>query len=129
MGDDAAVVEALYEAFRRGDIDAILGMVDTEVEWSIPRTAPRGGSYKNRAGMLEFLRSLVEAWDSLAVDVEAVGEITPGLVASVIRVSGSLKGHGEVSFGSVQVFTIDDGVIMRMREFVDVDGPVGAPKA
>jgi hypothetical protein len=73
--------------------------------------------------------TIVEAWDSLAVDVEAVGEITPGLVASVIRVSGSLKGHGEVSFGSVQVFTIDDGVIMRMREFVDVDGPVGAPKA
>jgi ketosteroid isomerase-like protein len=129
MGDNAAVVQALYEAFRRGDIDAILGMVDPEVEWSASRSLPYGGPYERREGLLAFFQGIARAWRALTIEVEAMGEIGPGLVASVFRASGSLRGHGEASFEAVQVFTVEGGLITRVREYVDLDEPLGEPRA
>jgi ketosteroid isomerase-like protein len=125
VGDDAAVVQAAYEAFGRGDIEAILGMVDPAVEWSAPRTLPQGGQFKGADGVLAFFQGIGGAWDPLTVEVEAVGAISPGLVAGVVRGAGSLRADGEASYGAVHLFTVEGGRITRFREYVDLDQALG----
>jgi ketosteroid isomerase-like protein len=124
MAENAAVVQALYDAFRPGDIDGILGLVDSEVEWSASLALPRGGTYMGRAGVLAYFQAVTAAWRSFTVEVEAVGEISPGLVASVVQAYGSLRGHGDASFGAVHIFNIEDGLITRFREYGHLEVPL-----
>ena len=121
MGEDAGVVEAAYEAFGRGDIEAVLGMLDPAVEWSAPLTLPQGGQFRGTDGVLAFFQRLGGAWDPMVLEVEAVGEVGPGLVAGVVRGSGSLQGGDKASYGAVHLFSIEAGRITKFREFVDLD--------
>ena len=122
MGESAtAVVEAAYEAFGRGDIEGVLALLDPAVEWFAPQTLPQGGQFRGADGVLAFFQGLGGAWDPLGLEVEAVGEVGPGLVAGIVRGSGSLRGGGEAAYGAVHLFDVEGGRITRFREFVDLD--------
>ena len=124
MGENAAVVEAAYEAFGRGDIEAVLGMLDADVEWSVPMTVPHGGTFKGVDGVLSFFQGLGGKWDGLGLDVETVADIGPDQAVGIVRASGTRTGGGAESYGTAMVFTIRDGKIARFREFVDLDAPL-----
>ena len=126
MGTNAAVVEAAYEAFGRGDIEAVLGMLDPDVEWSTPQTVPHGGTFKGVDGVLSFFQGLGAVWDGLSLDVESVSDAGPNLAVGVVRASGTIRGKGAASYGTAMVFTIDNGKITRFREYVDLDAPITA---
>jgi ketosteroid isomerase-like protein len=126
MGETAAVVKAAYEAFGRGDIEAVLGMLDPAVEWSSPRTLPHGGQFSGTDGALAFFQGLGGAWDPLGLDVESVSDVGAGVVAGVVRASGSLRKGGAASYGAVHLFTIKGGKITKFREYVDVDDALSA---
>jgi ketosteroid isomerase-like protein len=125
MAGNKAVVEAAYEAFGRGDIEAVLGMLDASVEWSAPLTLPQGGEFRGVDGALAFFQGLGAAWDPLGLEIEGVGEVGPDLVVGVVRGTGSLRDGAAASYGAAHVFTIAGGKITRFREFVDLDGPLG----
>ena len=124
MGENAAVVEAAYEAFGRGDIEAVLGMLDDDVVWSAPLTVPHGGTYKGVDGVLSFFQGLGAQWDGLTLDVETVADIGADQAVGIVRANGARKGGGAASYGTAMVFTIRNGKIARFREFVDLDAPL-----
>jgi hypothetical protein len=126
MGSDASVVEAAYAAFGRGDIPAVLDLLDPAVEWSTPATLPQGGRFAGKDGVASFFQGIGAAWESLGLEVEAVGELADGLVVGVVRGSGPLRAGGTGSYGAVHLFTIQAGKIARFREYVDLDGPLSA---
>jgi ketosteroid isomerase-like protein len=126
MSDGAAVVQAAYEAFGKGDIEGVLAMLSPDVEWSAPATLPQGGHFTGLDGALEFFKGLVATWDPLSLDVEAVGEVGPGLVAGIVRGSGSLRDGSPASYGAVHIFNVKDGKVIRFREYVDLDRAIGS---
>jgi ketosteroid isomerase-like protein len=100
-----------------------MGQAD-DVEWTVPRTVPHGGSFLGRDGVGEFFSGLAEKWDGLDIDIEAVvddGEHAVGIGRS----RGTLRGAGESGYGFTHVFTVRDGRVVRFREYVDVDAPLG----
>ena len=122
MGSKAQVVQQAYEAFGRGDIPAIVGMLDDGVVWSSPGTLPHGGTFKGPDEVARFFSGLAAAWDGLGLDVEAVDEIGGDLVVGVVRASGTRSGTGAAAdFGAVHVFDVRDGRITRFREYADLD--------
>jgi ketosteroid isomerase-like protein len=123
MGDNIAIVQHAYESFLRGDIRKVVDLLDPDIVWTVPRAVPHGGVFRGIEGVREFFDGVGAAWKPLALDLETVGEIGPGQVAGMARVSGVLAGD-DVSYRCIHVFTLVDGKITSFREFLDLDAPL-----
>jgi ketosteroid isomerase-like protein len=123
MGN-ADVVASAYEAFGRGDIPALVDLLDDRVEWSSPMTLPQGGQYKGKDGVVRFFESVGAAWATLSLTVESTGEITDDLVVAVVDLTGELRDGGPATYGSMHAFTVRGGKIVQFREYTDLDKPL-----
>ena len=120
MAAGAEVIQEAYDAFGRGDIPAVLGMLDENVDWRSPEVLPQGGSFNGREAVGGFFAGIGEHWDDFQVDFNQV--IDGGdTVVGVGETRGDLKGTGQAAYGFTHVFTVQDGRIVRFREYVDPD--------
>jgi ketosteroid isomerase-like protein len=62
------VIASVYEAFQRGDIPRILGMVAANATWRQEKTVPWGGDYRGPEGAAEFFRKLDATMETVAFD-------------------------------------------------------------
>jgi ketosteroid isomerase-like protein len=118
-------VAAIYEAFGRGDIPAILDRVAPDVEWEygqpstdVPWLQPRRG----REGAGEFFASLAvlefHRFDVSALLADATGTIVVGLC----QVEVSIRGTGVrfVEEDEAHLFHFNaEGLVQRFRHRVD----------
>jgi uncharacterized protein len=118
------VVEQAYEAFGKGDIPALLDLLDDGVEWSSPKSLPQGGSFRGKDGVGNFFAGVGAAWDPLEVEVEVIDDLGGELVVGVVHLSGTLRGGGSAGYGAAHVFTVHGNKITRFREYVDADGTI-----
>jgi ketosteroid isomerase-like protein len=125
VGARTQVVEQAYDAFGRGDIPAILELLDDGVEWTAPATLPQGGSYKGREEVGSFFAAVGSAFERLEVEPEGMGEVGDELVVAVVRLNGTRRGGGPAGWGAVHAFSVRDGRITRFREYTDLDAPLG----
>ena len=122
MGDNTKVVQQAYEAFGRGDIPALLQLLDGDVQWTSPKSLPHGGHFSGPSGVGKFFEGLGVNWSNLVVDVEAVGDLGRDTVVGIVRADGTRVAGGKDGYGAVHVFTVDRGKITRFREYVtDLD--------
>jgi len=126
MADNVSTVMAIYEAFGRGDVPAILERLDPEVEWekgqretTVPWLRPRHG----REGAAEFFQTVAEQSE---VEVfEPVGEPMAGehTVAVPTRFRARVKDSGAIVGGDFQVHVWwfgDDGQVTGFRHVHDL---------
>ena len=125
MGARAQLVQEAYAAFGRGDIPAILGMLDEGVEWTAPEVLPQGGTFKSREEVGRFFAGVDAAWERLDVAPEASGEVGDDLVVAVVRLDGTRRGGGPSGWGAVHVWDVRDGRVTRFREYTDLGAPLG----
>jgi hypothetical protein len=65
MTDHAATIHATYEAFTRGDIEAVLGSLDPKIEWVEAAGFPYAGTYTGPEAILSgVLARLGTEWDA-----------------------------------------------------------------
>jgi uncharacterized protein len=121
MADNVEVVRSAYAAFGRGDVGAIVELLDDSVHWSSPATLPQGGDFTGKDGVKRFFEGVGANWEVLEIDLESVGEIGAGLVVGVVRGSGSLRTGQPAQYGAMHAFTVEGGKVTSFREFVDVD--------
>ena len=126
MTANSDVVNRAYSAFASGDIAALLDTLSDDVEWSSPTTLPHGGEFSGRDGVLTFFQGIGAMWESLEVDVEAIGDAGDSLVLAVVRASGTRRGGEASGYGAAHAFEVRDGSIIRFREYVDLDEPLGS---
>lgn len=72
---DVATVRAIYTAFARRDLDAVLALVDGDVEVVAVGTARRLGRtepYRGHDGLREYFADAARAWDELTIHPEDV---------------------------------------------------------
>ena len=120
MAAGAQVVEEAYEAFGRGDIPGVLEKFDENIDWNVPEAVPHGGHFEGRDAVGGFFQGLGERWEDFGIDIEEV--IDGGdEVVGIGRAHGNLKGTGEAAYGFTHVFTVQDGQVVRFREYVDPD--------
>jgi len=114
------IVRGVYEAFGRGDVQAVLGVMAEEFEWYEAEGMPYGGLYRNWEAVAEnVLGPLIEDipnFEATPVEFIASGDT----VAAVVRYTGSGKANGkQLDLPAVHVWDIRDGKIARFRQFVD----------
>jgi ketosteroid isomerase-like protein len=111
-------VKSAYEAFDRGDIEAVLEALDDDIEWNVPAVLPHGAQAKGRDEVGEFFQDLAEKWSEF--QVEASDFVSSGSRICVIgEARGKVEGVG-ASYGFVHAWTVDDeGALTKFEEFVD----------
>jgi len=91
--NEQAVVELIYAAFQRGEIQTILDQLAQDVFWRQPASVPWGGDYVGPAEVGAFFAKLNEIVETTGFEVEdnlAVrdGIVTYGYYASRNRATG-----------------------------------------
>jgi ketosteroid isomerase-like protein len=116
---NAALVQSLYDAFGRGDIQFILNNLADNVEWTLegPSIIPYAGKRKGIAQVKQFFEALGTTQKNQKLTMEpliAKGDVVAGLGRYSATVTSTSK-----SFDSAlsHFFTIRNGKVVR---FVDV---------
>jgi ketosteroid isomerase-like protein len=114
------LVRGAYDAFARGDVPAVLGILSPDVEWTEAEGFPYGGTYNGPAAVLEgvFTRLGTE-WDGFAA---VPGEFVDGgdVIVALGSYSGTYKATGK-SFRAdfAHVWKLRDGKAEKFVQYVD----------
>jgi ketosteroid isomerase-like protein len=117
---NVAVVERLFEAVARGDIEGALRLVGPDGEWVNPDYAMEPGTRRGLDGVRVALTALIDSFAELRFDLSE----TTGLDGRVL-VIGTFSGVGrasDVAFGSQTfgaVLTLAEGLVQRYEWFLD----------
>ena len=115
--DNAELLRDTYEAFARGDIPSVIGVLDEDIEWNVPAVLPHGAHVRGRDEVGAFFQKLASTWDEFGLEVDDL--VASGdRVCAIGRANGTLDG-GQASYGLVHAWTMRDGACLRFDEYVD----------
>ena len=112
---NVAIVMSLYDAFRSGDNATPFELYDPDIVWRVnvldmPDMAP---VYYGHAGVREFWRRWLAAWEQIEFDVVAVEEIEDGVVvAELTQVSRGRSSGVEIPSHWFQVWRLRGGKVI-----------------
>ena len=111
-----------YDAFNRGDIDAVMDLMDPEIEWQEPDVegAPaRGTHHGPEAVANNVFGSVEEHWDEFQVVAEEFLDAGDRVVVlGHFRVRGKATGKS-VDAPFAHVWTLRDGKVVHHHNYVD----------
>ena len=110
-----------FEAFNRGDIDAVLERLAPDVEIYADPGLPNSGNFHGHEGALLWFERWLEAWETFTIEPEEIIPVGDELVVCVLQ-RGRGRGSGvEVSMRIAYVMTIRDGKTTRLHLYPDKD--------
>jgi uncharacterized protein len=126
--ENVAVIRRAFDAYTRGDIDAVLALCAEDILVTqapeVPGVAPQQHGH---AGVLEAFGIWPEQWDDFRVEIERVLADPGDYVVVVTRQSGRGKQSGvEVEAAFTFVFAVRGGKIAEWRIFVREDQALAA---
>jgi ketosteroid isomerase-like protein len=116
MAENVETLKQGYEAYGRGDIEAVLETWADDVKWEGGNSdVPAGGNYQGKDEVVKAFQEIGEAWDSFSVTPdEFVGE------GDTVCVLGHAEGTGKATGQSaktpfVHVYRFEDGKVKRIQ--------------
>ena len=119
--DHHKLIESLYAAFSRGDLDTILRNVTDDVEWVEfgPASIPFTGVHHGRESVKRCLTLVKVTQSDLRIRITEFVSAGDTVVAA-IRYSGRVTATGRAfDTSAVQVFTFRDGKVASFRDYFD----------
>lgn len=104
-------------ALNRGDLSAVLALIDEDIAWEEGERSLMAGAHRGREGFAAFLRSWLDAFDDFRIELTEIVEHGEHLVA-IGRQSG--RGHASevaVAIEVVHLWTISDGRAVGWRSY------------
>lgn len=118
--DNLEVVRETYDAFARGDIEAVLASFDEDIEWVEAEGGPYGGTYHGPEAVVEnvFAR-LGEEWEEFVVEPDRF-VVDGDTVVALGTYRGTYAATGESFEAPVaHAWDLEDGRITRFQQYVD----------
>jgi ketosteroid isomerase-like protein len=118
-GENVEVVERGWEAWLRGDLDALAEFWDPEVVWDVShfRDWPEP-AYLGIDGVKRFITEWLEVWDDYEVGVDETLAAPDGRVISLAWQRGKGRQSGlEMDVESALIFTLRDGKVTRIENY------------
>jgi ketosteroid isomerase-like protein len=107
--EDVEAVRHGYEAWNRGDVDAVLELVHPDIEWRPGEDAPEAGENQGRGGFRGFIESWLESFEDLNIVPQEL-LIEGDCVIAVVHQRGRGRGSGvEIDVVTAHVWEIEDG--------------------
>lgn len=119
---NADIVRGLYEAFGRGDVPSVLGLLAPDVEWreseNSPYAAPGGGWHGPDAVVSNVFEKMGEDWTAFAVHPVAFHD-----AGAVVTVEGRYVAEHEsgepLDSQFCHLWTLHDGKVTRFQQYTD----------
>jgi ketosteroid isomerase-like protein len=118
--DNIAFVRGRYEAFNKGDVEAVLGSFDENIDWYETEGMPQGGHYHGPQAIAD------NVFGPIVNDIDGF-QVTPDElyaggdeVLVIATYSGTARESGkDLRQQAVHAWTVRDGKIARFRQFMD----------
>jgi uncharacterized protein len=117
--DNVDVVQSAWDAFGRGDIDAVLEAILPSAETRVPETLPWGGTYVGQEGFRDFLGKLSAAFEQFSATPQKVLGADDNHVVVVATTKGRAKGGASVEGTVVWLYQLRDGKIADAETWGD----------
>jgi uncharacterized protein len=110
-----------YEGFGRGDIQAVLSVMDPDIEWDATDALAHTGMYHGHEGVTEYIQSLAGVWEEFHLNPE---QFTESGDQEHVMVLGSVKGRLAANAQDVEarfahVLQLEDGRVTRLKVCLD----------
>lgn len=119
--NNVTLIQKVYAAFGKGDIQTILDYLTPDVDWSVagPTTIPFAGDRRGPGEVKGFFDALATTQDNQRLTIDEI--IAQGdQVASIGRYSCTIKATGkQVDSPVAHFFTVRDGRISKFVDFLD----------
>ena len=117
------VTMAIYDAFERGDVSAVLAQLDSAVEWRLAeghQYSPEGKAWVGHTAIAEnFFARAGADWDRFAVVPTRVHEAGDSVVVEV-RYLGTFGPTGrDLDAQGCRVWTVHEGKVTAFQQYVD----------
>ena len=105
-----------YEAFGRGDIGTVPGVLDPNIHWHIPGRSPLSGDYEGHDEVIAFFTKTQElAAGTFAIQVD---DLLAGAQRVAVLCTVSAQRHGQHwSAPEVHVWRVANGRAVEVREY------------
>ncbi|WP_194775262.1 nuclear transport factor 2 family protein [Pararhodonellum marinum] len=119
---NSAVLEGLYQAFSKGDIPAVLGMMDSNIVWNEAEGNPYadGNPYKGPEAVLNgvFARIGEEHEYFNLKDIE-LHEMFNDKVLATLRYDAKFKNGKRYDAQVAHLWTLKEGKVVAFQQYVD----------
>lgn len=121
MHPNEALVRAGYEAFVRGDIETVAGLLDPDVIWHVGGSSVLAGLYKGHGELLALLARLGEMTGG-SISIAARDILTSEDHVIVLTTMKAQRGDRVLDDDGVAVFKIADGKATEVWVFAENQG-------
>jgi uncharacterized protein len=114
---NVSVVRSNYQAFGSGDFSAVLGTMDTEIEWVDQESLPWGGVHHGHDEFGAHMQSFAANFEEFRVEPREFLDAGDRVV-----VTGRFAGRGaggEFDVGVVYVWELRDSKVVRVEGHTD----------
>ncbi|MEX0801612.1 MAG: nuclear transport factor 2 family protein [Dehalococcoidia bacterium] len=120
MSQNVDVIRGVYAAFARGDVPAVLGAMDPQVEWTEAEGFPYPGTFVGPDAVLQgVFAPLGTEWDGYKVEPSEILDAGDAVVG-LGHYSGRYKATGkEFRAPFAHVFRLKDGKIVGFVQYTD----------
>lgn len=118
-GDNAALLRETFRRWSEGDLEGTLEFISPEVRWEPSGLFPGASrDYRGHAGVRSFWDTFREPWEHIEMEAEEILELEGCRMLTTTRFRGVGRTSGvETQKQLFQIWTIDDGLIVRYQSF------------
>jgi ketosteroid isomerase-like protein len=113
-----------YAAFNSGDLEAFVEYLSDDVELHpvLGELVGGGDVFRGPEGAVRWRKVVTSTLDGFHVSVEEIVPAGDGVYVAFVRFHGSGAASGvEVTLDAANVFTMRDGIVLRMDSYQDRD--------
>jgi ketosteroid isomerase-like protein len=116
--ENVEVVQAAFEAWNTGDMEAVRELIDPDVMMRMPEDWPEPGPFMGREAVMYQLEQQRETWDTDTF--ELISDFIDGADRIVVRFIWRGAGHGpESNIEATGVYTVRRSRILAIEHFWD----------
>jgi ketosteroid isomerase-like protein len=109
-----------YDGFTRRDMQAILSVMDPDIEWDATDALAHTGMFHGHDGVTDYIETLSGAWDEYELVPEQFTESSDGRHVMVLgSVRGRLVSGQDVDARFAHVLQVEDGKVTRLKVCLD----------
>jgi ketosteroid isomerase-like protein len=119
--ENVEVVQTGWEAWQKGDLDAVCATWDPAVEWDTTNFAdwPENAVYRGEDEVRRFLEEWVDTWDRYESGVDAFVDAGDRVLVLCWQRGFGRESEVPVQIEMAQVFTIRHGRVVRIDNYTD----------
>jgi ketosteroid isomerase-like protein len=113
-------LRAAYDAFGRGDIDALLGRLSPTIDWDATKAIAHTGRFRGHEGVREYVSTLAGTWEDFRLEAEEFVKGGEGHAVVLGKISGRLAGQPqEIEARFAHVVSMRGGKVVRLQILLD----------